>query len=182
MISPPIWCKDTQLSRFHQTTLVSYPNHANSILSYWYVPTFSFKSQLITTSGHDKTGGKSHIYFITLHWFSGNGTGVLPVYICLRGSLLPKINTLTEELSKKPTLQLHLHLDLNRSTRPGPSSTAKILLPLIRAFPTRVHVSLFRSPSLRGILAKLVPPRFNEGWGTWHAKIYGVDDEVMISG
>lgn len=92
------------------------------------------------------------------------------------------MNTLTEELSKKPTLQLHLHLDLNRSTRPGPSSTAKILLPLIRAFPTRVHVSLFRSPSLRGILAKLVPPRFNEGWGTWHAKIYGVDDEVMISG
>ncbi|KAF7979602.1 hypothetical protein HWV62_41918 [Athelia sp. TMB] len=31
-------------------------------------------------------------------------------------------------------------------------------------------------------MAKLVPPRFNEGWGTWHAKIYGVDDEVIISG
>lgn len=31
-------------------------------------------------------------------------------------------------------------------------------------------------------MARLVPPRFNEGWGTWHAKIYGVDDEVMISG
>ncbi|KAF9463914.1 hypothetical protein BDZ94DRAFT_1257747 [Collybia nuda] len=92
------------------------------------------------------------------------------------------VNALTEELSKKPALQLHLHLDLNRSTRPGASSTAKLLLPLIHAYPKRVHVSLFRSPSLRGILAKLVPPRFNEGWGTWHAKIYGVDDEVMISG
>lgn len=31
-------------------------------------------------------------------------------------------------------------------------------------------------------MAKIVPPRFNEGWGTWHAKIYGSDDEVMISG
>ena len=31
-------------------------------------------------------------------------------------------------------------------------------------------------------MAKIVPPRFNEGWGTWHAKIYGVDDDVMISG
>ncbi|TFK46642.1 hypothetical protein OE88DRAFT_1667261 [Heliocybe sulcata] len=31
-------------------------------------------------------------------------------------------------------------------------------------------------------MAKLVPPRFNEGWGTWHAKIYGADDDVMISG
>jgi hypothetical protein len=41
---------------------------------------------------------------------------------------------------------------------------------------------MFRSPRLRGIMAKIVPPRFNEGWGTWHAKIYGVDDEVIISG
>lgn len=41
---------------------------------------------------------------------------------------------------------------------------------------------MFRSPSLRGPLAKVVPPRFNEGWGTWHAKIYGADDSVMISG
>ncbi|KAK7031167.1 CDP-diacylglycerol--glycerol-3-phosphate 3-phosphatidyltransferase [Paramarasmius palmivorus] len=31
-------------------------------------------------------------------------------------------------------------------------------------------------------MAKIVPPRFNEGWGTWHAKIYGADDDVMISG
>ncbi|KAJ7234201.1 hypothetical protein B0H12DRAFT_1143141 [Mycena haematopus] len=77
---------------------------------------------------------------------------------------------------------MHMLFDLNRSTRPGPHSTAKLLVPLVSQFPDRVHVSFFRSPSLRGILAKLVPPRFNEGWGTWHAKIYGVDDEVMISG
>ena len=81
-----------------------------------------------------------------------------------------------------PDLSLYLLLDLNRSTRPGPSSATKFLLPLLLEFPSRVHISMFRSPSLRGFLAKLVPPRFREGWGTWHAKIYGVDDDVMISG
>lgn len=32
------------------------------------------------------------------------------------------------------------------------------------------------------MLSSLIPPRFNEGFGTWHAKIYGADDTVMISG
>ncbi|GAW01695.1 cdp-diacylglycerol-glycerol-3-phosphate 3-phosphatidyltransferase [Lentinula edodes] len=92
------------------------------------------------------------------------------------------IATLMNRLAEKQSLHLYLLLDLNRSTRPGPASTAAILLPLLRAFPDRVHVSLFRSPNLRGILAKIVPPRFKEGWGTWHAKIYGVDNDVIISG
>ncbi|KAF8626104.1 hypothetical protein AX17_006600 [Amanita inopinata Kibby_2008] len=92
------------------------------------------------------------------------------------------ISNLDAALRRNPELQLFLQLDLNRSTRPGPSSTAKILLPLLRDFPSRVHVSMFRSPALRGLAAKIVPPRFNEGWGTWHAKIYGVDNEVLISG
>ncbi|KAJ7846155.1 hypothetical protein B0H13DRAFT_2093898, partial [Mycena leptocephala] len=92
------------------------------------------------------------------------------------------VSAFTEALNEKPELQIHMLFDLNRSTRPGSHSTAKLLVPLVSQFPDRVHVSFFRSPSLSGILAKLVPPRFNEGWGTWHAKIYGVDDEVMISG
>ncbi|PFH48385.1 hypothetical protein AMATHDRAFT_196706 [Amanita thiersii Skay4041] len=92
------------------------------------------------------------------------------------------ISTLDAALSRNPDLKLHLQLDLNRSTRPGQSSTATILLPLLRRFPSQVHVSMFRSPALRGMAAELVPPRFNEGWGTWHAKIYGVDDDVVISG
>ncbi|KAK0204999.1 hypothetical protein DFS33DRAFT_1259234 [Desarmillaria ectypa] len=92
------------------------------------------------------------------------------------------ITSLSSALQRKPALQLHLQLDLNRSTRPGSASTARLLLPLLCAFPQRVHVHLFRSPSLRGLLAKVVPPRFNEGWGTWHAKIYGADDDVLISG
>ncbi|KAF5341669.1 hypothetical protein D9611_001998 [Ephemerocybe angulata] len=92
------------------------------------------------------------------------------------------MSALEESLKTKPNLHVYLHLDLNRSTRPGPSSTANVLLPLLQRYPERLHVSFFRSPHLRGLMAKIVPPRFNEGWGTWHAKVYGVDNEVMISG
>ncbi|KAI0665236.1 hypothetical protein C8Q70DRAFT_904383 [Cubamyces menziesii] len=92
------------------------------------------------------------------------------------------IDTIHAALRNNPSLHVYMHLDLNRSTRPGPDSTARILLPLLKEHPDRVHVYLFRSPKLKGIMARLVPPRFNEGWGTWHPKVYGADDSVMISG
>ncbi|KAH9952145.1 CDP-diacylglycerol-glycerol-3-phosphate 3-phosphatidyltransferase [Amylocystis lapponica] len=92
------------------------------------------------------------------------------------------IDTMHASLRENPSLHIYIHLDFNRSTRPEPNSTARLLLPLLQEHPDRVHVSLFRSPKLKGIMAKLIPPRFNEGWGTWHPKIYGADDEVLISG
>lgn len=93
-----------------------------------------------------------------------------------------KVDALYTSLRTKPHVKIQLLLDYNRSTRPGRDSTARILLPLIKDFPDRIRVSLFRSPKLKGVMAKLVPPRFNEGWGTWHPKIYGVDAEVLLSG
>ncbi|EIW84762.1 hypothetical protein CONPUDRAFT_116933 [Coniophora puteana RWD-64-598 SS2] len=92
------------------------------------------------------------------------------------------INALHTSLRNNSDLHVYLTLDYNRSTRPGPSSPVLSLLPLLRDHGERVHVSFFRSPKLQGLMAKLVPPRFNEGWGTWHAKIYGSENEVMISG
>jgi CDP-diacylglycerol---glycerol-3-phosphate 3-phosphatidyltransferase len=93
-----------------------------------------------------------------------------------------QVETLRSALASNESLILDLHLDLNRSTRPGYNSPVNLLLSLLHLHPERVRVHLFRSPALRGLMAKLVPPRFNEGWGTWHAKIYGVDDDIMISG
>ncbi|PPQ63931.1 hypothetical protein CVT24_009106 [Panaeolus cyanescens] len=92
------------------------------------------------------------------------------------------ISALQRRLEAKPDLKLHMLLDYNRSTRPGPKSTAKLLRPLLEKHPSQVNIHMFRSPSLRGLMAKIVPPRFNEGWGTWHPKIYGADDSVLISG
>ena len=93
-----------------------------------------------------------------------------------------QITALVKRLTERQDLRLTIILDLNRSTRPSPDSTVNLLTPLLRKFENRVHISLFRSPYLRGPLSKMVPPRFNEGWGTWHAKIYGADDDVIISG
>jgi CDP-diacylglycerol--glycerol-3-phosphate 3-phosphatidyltransferase len=45
-----------------------------------------------------------------------------------------------------------------------------------------VDVWFFRSPNLKGLLEKVVPERYDEGWGTWHGKWYAVDDEVVLSG
>ncbi|KIJ16865.1 CDP-diacylglycerol---serine O-phosphatidyltransferase [Paxillus involutus ATCC 200175] len=92
------------------------------------------------------------------------------------------LGALDAALHEHPDLHVYLTLDYNRSTRPGPSSPVLALLPLLRNHDRRVHVSLFRSPKLRGTMGRVVPPRFNEGWGTWHAKIYGSDDEVIVSG
>lgn len=45
-----------------------------------------------------------------------------------------------------------------------------------------MHLSLYHTPALHGLLKRLVPKRYNEGWGLWHGKIYGFDDDVMLSG
>ncbi|KAG8849739.1 CDP-diacylglycerol--glycerol-3-phosphate 3-phosphatidyltransferase [Serendipita sp. 405] len=93
-----------------------------------------------------------------------------------------KLHTLKDALHTKPNLQVHLQLDYFRSTRPGPDSTALALLPLLKSYPDRFHVHLYRSPTLKGLMAKVVPRRFDEGWGTWHAKFYCFDDDVILSG
>jgi len=96
--------------------------------------------------------------------------------------ILFEIQGLRDSLDQNPDLNVYFNLDLLRSTRPGPASTASVLTPLLTSFPNRVHVNFFKSPKLQGVLSHIVPRRFDEGWGTWHAKIYGVDDEVILSG
>jgi CDP-diacylglycerol---glycerol-3-phosphate 3-phosphatidyltransferase len=126
---------------------------------------------------------RRRIFISSLYIGSAERELVCHIFRCSQNSLInTQIDTLHASLENNSSLNLYLTLDLNRSTRPGPSSTVEYVLPLLREFPDRVHISVFRSPKLRGLFAKLVPPRFNEGWGTWHAKIYGADDDVMISG
>lgn len=57
-----------------------------------------------------------------------------------------------------------------------------MLLPLLRRFGSRVRVSLYHTPDLRGLLRLLVPQRFNETIGVQHIKVYLFDDSVIISG
>lgn len=41
---------------------------------------------------------------------------------------------------------------------------------------------MFHTPNLTGLRKKVVPKRINEGWGLQHMKLYGVDDEIIMSG
>ena len=41
---------------------------------------------------------------------------------------------------------------------------------------------MFHTPNLTGLRKKIVPRRINEGWGLQHMKLYGVDDELIMSG
>ena len=41
---------------------------------------------------------------------------------------------------------------------------------------------MYHTPNFRGLKKRLVPQRFNEGWGLQHIKLYGMDDELILSG
>ncbi|GAA5991383.1 hypothetical protein JCM10908_003286 [Rhodotorula pacifica] len=91
------------------------------------------------------------------------------------------VQTLHQALRANPNLQLTVLVDYLRSTRELPSS-ASLLASLAAAFPKQVDLRLFHTPELNGWRRRLVPKRFNEGWGLQHMKCYGFDDDVIMSG
>ncbi|KIW71008.1 hypothetical protein PV04_03231 [Phialophora macrospora] len=93
------------------------------------------------------------------------------------------IDTLREALEANPDLELSILTDALRGTRedPGPSC-GTLLAPLVTQFGDRVKISMFHTPNLNGWKKKYMPKRINEGWGLQHMKLYGFDDEIMLSG
>lgn len=74
--------------------------------------------------------------------------------------------------------------DALRGTRETPkASCATLLAALVEEFgPQRVEVCMYHTPNLTGIRKAMIPKRINEGWGLQHMKLYGVDDEIIMSG
>ncbi|GAA5860274.1 hypothetical protein JCM8547_003449 [Rhodosporidiobolus lusitaniae] len=93
------------------------------------------------------------------------------------------VAALHSALRKNPSLRLTFLVDYLRSTREHPNpSSASLLASLSAAFPAQVDLRLFHTPELNGWARKYIPKRFNEGWGLQHMKIYGFDDDVILSG
>ncbi|GAB1314555.1 CDP-diacylglycerol--glycerol-3-phosphate 3-phosphatidyltransferase [Madurella fahalii] len=94
------------------------------------------------------------------------------------------IATLQETLRAKPELKLSILTDALRGTREAPdSSCASLLAPLVAEFGAdRVEIRMYHTPNLTGLRKKYIPKRINEGWGLQHMKLYGIDDEVILSG
>ncbi|KAJ5087847.1 Phospholipase D phosphatidylserine synthase type [Penicillium angulare] len=94
------------------------------------------------------------------------------------------IDTIAEALRENPELQVSILTDALRGTRETPNpSCASLLCSLVDEFgPERVDIRMFHTPNLTGLRKKLIPRRINEGWGLQHMKLYGIDDEIILSG
>lgn len=95
-----------------------------------------------------------------------------------------KIATIHDALARNPDLKVSLLTDALRGTREAPDpSCASLLASLIQDFgPSRVEICMFHTPNLTGVRKAILPKRINEGWGLQHMKLYGVDDEIIMSG
>lgn len=86
-------------------------------------------------------------------------------------------------LHNGPELKVSILTDALRGTREDPQpSCASLLTPLVAEFPERVEIRMYHTPNLTGLRKAVVPQRINEGWGLQHMKLYGIDDEVILSG
>jgi CDP-diacylglycerol--glycerol-3-phosphate 3-phosphatidyltransferase len=80
-------------------------------------------------------------------------------------------------------LQVDILIDCLRGTRVSKgSSSATLLLPLLKEYPNQLNVAMYHTPDLTGLLKRALPQRFNESIGLMHLKLYGFDDRVMLSG
>ncbi|KAI9746453.1 MAG: CDP-diacylglycerol--glycerol-3-phosphate 3-phosphatidyltransferase [Claussenomyces sp. TS43310] len=91
---------------------------------------------------------------------------------------------LQQALRRQPKLRLNILTDALRGTRESPeSSCASLLAPLVAEFGSeRVDIRLYHTPNLTGFRKHYIPQRINEGWGLQHMKLYGIDDDIIISG
>ena len=93
---------------------------------------------------------------------------------------------LTKALARRPQLQLTILMDEMRATRESPqsASSASLLSHLASMFPDQVDLRLYATPVLRpnSIASRIIGKRFNEGFGLQHMKVYGFDDDVIITG
>ncbi|KAL2258054.1 hypothetical protein VTK26DRAFT_8781 [Humicola hyalothermophila] len=94
------------------------------------------------------------------------------------------IDTLRDALRANPQLRLSILTDALRGTREAPNpSCASLLSPLVAEFGAeRVELRMYHTPNLTGARKKYIPKRINEGWGLQHMKLYGIDDEIILSG
>ncbi len=95
-----------------------------------------------------------------------------------------KIETIRLALTKNPDLKISILTDALRGTRETPNaSCASLLAPLISEFgEDRVEIRMYHTPNLSGLRKAIVPRILDEGWGVQHVKLYGFDDEVILSG
>ena len=93
------------------------------------------------------------------------------------------VSCIRQALQQNKDLKVSILTDALRGTRETPEpSCASLLSPLAVDFPDQVEIRMYHTPNLTGLRKRFVPKRINEGWGLQHMKLYGIDDEVILSG
>lgn len=95
------------------------------------------------------------------------------------------VECLADALAANEDLQVYVLTDALRGTREAPHLTclALLLVSLVERFGKhRVDVRMYHTPHLAGFKKNWAPKRVNEGFGLQHMKLYGFDDEIMLSG
>jgi CDP-diacylglycerol--glycerol-3-phosphate 3-phosphatidyltransferase len=85
-------------------------------------------------------------------------------------------------LKRSKQLKLTILLDFLRGGRGEEKHSVSLLEPLLRDFPNQVQLWMYHTPLLSGMMKRFCPPRFNEGLGTMHLKVYAFDHQLILSG
>lgn len=95
------------------------------------------------------------------------------------------IDCLGQALEANDDLKVSILTDALRGTREAPKEfcSANLLVPLVEKFGKhRIDIRMYHTPHLKGFTKSLAPKRINEAWGLQHMKLYGFDDEIILSG
>ncbi|CCE88802.1 Piso0_001584 [Millerozyma farinosa CBS 7064] len=90
-----------------------------------------------------------------------------------------------QSLANNEDLKVSILVDALRGTREAPNSpcSASLLYPLVEKFGKhRIDIRMYHTPHLKGLAKWWYPKRYNESWGVQHMKLYGFDDEIILSG
>lgn len=95
------------------------------------------------------------------------------------------VQCLADAMEKNDDLKVYVLTDALRGTREAPQlpCLALLLVSLVDRFgPHRADIRMYHTPHLSGLKKNLAPKRLNETFGLQHMKLYGLDQEVILSG
>ena len=95
-----------------------------------------------------------------------------------------KVSLLEKQIRTNPSLKVDVLVDYFRGSRVDANgkSTISLLSSLIEKYPQQFTLSLYHTPKVTDLIKRVVPPRFIEGFGLQHMKLYIFDDSLLISG